>query len=357
MKRLGNLLKKDISLGIKDVWILLEVGFSVVVAALLLFVIPESIERETAAYIYDETGIVETFVMDFVARTGAEPGDTFVASRAAVIDGMRDDRAAVGLLIAHQEAGGDYRVELLTQPYTTRAVVEYIETDLADLMSILKPPNGAYPGDVYDYVRVTSLQEGLRDDLPFNQRLLPPVILYMVGLVGLFAMVSLVSQERADATLRAYKVSPASIWTFVTSKHLTLLGVAIVTFSVLYLPLMGVAGYLPSLLLILLTVLIGSAIGLMLGGVYDNPIGAMAWIFPIMILWSLPMVSLLSPRFSPGWLRVLPSYHTLFGMDAAMFPDNNTQVIWESALILAIVAVVLVLVSGAFYQRQTRKEA
>ena len=40
MRRILSLFRKDVLLGIKDVFILLEVGFAVVVSALLLAVIP-----------------------------------------------------------------------------------------------------------------------------------------------------------------------------------------------------------------------------------------------------------------------------------------------------------------------------
>jgi hypothetical protein len=46
MKKLGNLLRKDIVLGIKDVFLLLEIVFSVIFMLVLLFLIPEEIRTE-----------------------------------------------------------------------------------------------------------------------------------------------------------------------------------------------------------------------------------------------------------------------------------------------------------------------
>lgn len=358
MKRIGNLFKKDIILGIKDVFILLELGFAVFIVLLLLFVIPENIEKDKTAYIYDATTLVKNFVHSTAESAEAQvrKGSHYVDSREEVIKGMEEDELAIGLIITEKK-NGTYRVEFLTQPYTKNSIVQYVEVEMEDLMSILKPPGGIYPPDVYKSVKVSSLQQGLRDELPFNLRLLPTILMYMVGILGLFAMVSLIGQERSDATIRALRVSPASMWEFLISKHLLLLATGFATFSILYLPMMGFGGYPEALLLIILTILMGSSIGVILGGLFDSPIGAILWVLLLMIVLSLPAISLFSPSFSPQWLKLIPSYHTLFGLDAVMFPDNNRHIIWQGVSILAVIDVILFAFSGLIFNKLIRKEA
>lgn len=358
MKRIGNLFKKDIILGIKDVFILLELGFAVFIILLLLFVIPENIEKDKTAYIYDATTLVKNFVHSTAESAEAQrrKGSHYVGSREEVIKGMEEDELAVGLIITEKK-NGTYRVEFLTQPYTKNSIVQDVEVEMEDLMSILKPPGGVYPPDVYKSVKVSSLQQGLRDELPFNLRLLPTILMYMVGILGLFAMVSLIGQERSDATIRALRVSPASMWEFLISKHLLLLATGFATFSILYLPMMGFGGYPEALLLIILTILMGSSIGVILGGLFDSPIGAILWVLLLMTVLSLPAISLFSPSFSPQWLKLIPSYHTLFGLDAVMFPDNNRHIIWQGVSILAVIDVALFALSGLIFNKLIRKEA
>jgi len=355
MKRIGNLFKKDLLLGIKDVFILLELAFSLVIMLLLVFIIPEDIATTGLVYIYDSTGIVENFVKTYAADEASQMGEFYVHSRDEVIAGMVKDKNAVGLLIS-ENAAGTYDVQLYTQPYTIEMIPKYINVDIEDLLSMLKPPAGVYPPDVYNSIRITSLQWGLRDELPFNQRLLPPVLLMMVGMIGLFAMISLVSQERSEGTIRAYKVTPARLWEFLLSKHLVLLVTSLATFSILYIPLMGLSGYPEALLIIMLTVLMGSSIGVILGAIYDNPMAGILWVLLLLIVLSLPAISLFSPIFSPDWLKIIPSYHTLFGLDAVMFPDNNRHIFWESAGILAVINVIFVPLSGLIFSRCVRKE-
>ncbi len=356
MSRIGNLFKKDVLLGIKDVWVILEIVFAVVIMLMLLFVLPEDIERDTMIYIHDSTGIVQKFVDKFAEDFELE-SEMYVDSREEIIAGMQKNKSAMGLIISKGE-NTLYRTELLIQPYTTDAMMKYIEADMEDLLSILHPPFGAYPPDVYKSVKITSLQEGLRDELPFNKRLLPPVLLMMVGITGLFIMLAMIGQERSDATIRAFRITPASMWHFLLSKHLMLLAVSCITFSIMYIPIMGgFSGYFPALLIILLTVIMGSSIGVILGAYFDNPMSSIGWVLLLMMVISLPAISLFAPIFSPDWLKFIPSYHTLFGLDAAMFPDNNSHIIWRGAGILAAVGGVLFVLSGLIFSKRMRKES
>ena len=280
MNRIGNLFKKDLILGIKDIFVFLEVGFAIVILFLLLFLIPEDIKKDALIYIYDETKIVENLITASVGLEDMEKkkGEYYVSSREEIIEGMLEEKSAMGLIIT-QNNNGTYNTELLTQPYTTDAMVQYIEIDMEDLFAIITPPYDFYPNRVLDSVRIEALQWGLRDDLPFNKRLLPAILLMMVGVLGLFVMMSLIGQERVEATIRAFRISPAGMWEFLLSKHLLLLAIGFTTFSIIYLPMMGFGGYLPALLIILLTIILGSSIGVILGGLFDTPMAAMLWVF------------------------------------------------------------------------------
>ena len=358
MNRIGNLFKKDLILGIKDIFVLLEIGFAIVVLILLLFLIPEDIKKDALIYIYDETRVVENFIVDSVGLEDMEKqkAEYYVDSREEIVEGMIEEKSAIGMIVAQNDSG-TYNVELLTQPYTKEAIAQYIEIDMEDLLALIPPPYDFYPKGVLNSVRVEALQRGLRDDIPFNQRLLPVILLMMVGVLGLFIMISLIGQERVEATIRAFRISPAGLWEFLLSKHLLLLALGFTTFSIIYLPMMGFGGYPQALLIILLTIVLGSSIGVILGGIFDTPMASMLFVLLIILVLGLPVISLFSPAFSPAWLKIIPSYHTLFGLDAAMFPDNNSHIIWQSAAVLAGLDVVLLAFSAWLFGRLIGKEA
>ncbi len=345
-------------LGIKDVFVILEIVFAVVIMLMLLFVFPKDIEKEAMVYIYDETGLVQNIIDQYSEDMEMDFDlDMFVDNREDMIAGITKNKNAMGVIISY----GDetlYKTEMLIQPYTTDAMMKFVETEMEDMLSMLHPPFGTYPLDVYNSVRITSLQEGLRDELPFNKRMLPPILMIMVGVMGLFAMVSLIGQERSDATIRAFRVTPTGMWGFLLSKHLMLLAVSCITFSILYLPVMGTfEGYLASLVLILLTVIFGSTLGIILGTYMESPMSSIGFVILLMLILSLPAISLFAPVFSPAWMKFIPSYYTLFGLDAAMFPDNNSHIVWQSVAILGTIDAVLVILSAWVFSIRIRKES
>ena len=128
------------------------------IVILLVFIIPEDIKREATVFIYDETKVVENFVAQAVGLEDAEHrmGEYYVDSREAIIEGMTEKKAAIGLIVS-DSSDGKYDVELLTQPYTTDAIVRYIEIDLEDLLALISPPYDFYPAEVRESVLAAGL--------------------------------------------------------------------------------------------------------------------------------------------------------------------------------------------------------
>ena len=158
-------------------------------------------------------------------------------------------------------------------------------------------------------------------------------------------------------TIRAYRLSPASLPLFITSKHIMILLVSIATFSILYLPLMGTGGYLKSLAVMLLTVAVMSSIGIILASFYKTPMEAIGWVFILMLVLALPAISILNPVFTPDWLKLVPSFYTFFGIDAAMFPGHKEEIYRSSIIIISLMAAVTVPLSAWIFSRKIGKEA
>ncbi len=356
MNRLAAIFKKDVILGVKDVFLLLEVSFAIIFVLVLLFIVPEDVRTTGMAYIYDTTHVVEDFVTEYVPDIEDSEGEYYVESREALIEGMVEDVNSIGLIITNG-VEDTYGVELLTQPYTKEGVIDFVEVDLEDLLSIIAPPYGIYPEDVYASVRLEARQRGTDEIIPFNKSILPTFLIFNVGLIGLFALVSIIGQERVDMTIRAFRLTPTSLNYFLASKYLLMLCLGLVTFTIIYIPMMGFSGYLLSLLIMMITVLVMSSIGIILASFYKGPMEAMGWVFIIMTLLTLPVVSQLNPVFSPAWLKLFPTYYTIFALDAAMFPSDNGMVIWQGIAVLAPLMVILILFSGWIFNRKIRKEA
>lgn len=353
MSRLGSLYKKDMILGFKDVWILLELGASVLISAMLIFVVPKEINRDSSLFIQDETGIFQKMTEQLGDKE--ESSQVFVDSRKEVVNGVEKNKTALGMIISSVDSG-KYHVEMLTQPYSSDAIVDFFEVQMKDVFTMLAGPKSGYSPEILQKVEVKVMDDRVYEEVPFNKRLIPLVLMFIIGFMGLFTMISLIGQERTDQTIRAYKVTPASLGMLLTSKNLLLLTVGLITFSIMYLSNVGFSGYPQALLIIVPTILIGSALGVILGSFFDNPMAAIGWVLLFMILFGLPGVSLFAPVFSPEWMKFLPTYYTIFGLDAAIFPDGYSNTLWSSVGILSATAAVLIPLSGWIFTRKMRKE-
>ncbi len=356
MNRFLSMLRKDMVLGVKDIFVLMEIGFAVFMVLLLVFVVPEEIDNESTVFIYDATGMIEqaAATLELDESQSQAFGDFLVDSREAVVEGMVDNRSALGVVMG-MTPDGRMQVELLRQPYTPQGLVDYIEIEIADLFSMMAPGQMGYPTEVSQRVEVTALDGVGRGEVPFNQRLLPIVLFFMVGVIGLFSMISLIGQEREEQTLHAYRVSPAGLWSFYGSKQVMLLLVGIVTFSIIYIPMMGLAGYGQALLIMVLTIIVGSSLGAIIGSFFADPMSAIGWVFLALMILGLPSVSILAPVFSPWFMRLIPSYYSLFGVDAAMFAESS-RIVWESAAYLAAFGIVLYPLAGLIFTNRVRGE-
>ena len=358
MKRLLSMIRKDFILGFKDLFIILEIVMAIFMVLFFLFIVPEEIDVESKMYIYDSTGLFSHITQSLPKDDDGKlkkSAKSFVNSRQEVIDGIIKTKSAVGLVLKKGETTA-FSVEMLKQPYTPKWLEEYLEIYINDLFSLLNPQLDAYSKSTLSKVSTKTLQENSRAEIPFNKSLLPPLYMMLCGIIGMFTMISLVGQERTDLTIRAFIVSPGKIGEFILSKHIIILFTGLLSFSIMYIPLMGIKTYPVALLIIFLTILIGSSIGILLASFFNNPMAAMIWVLLFMIIFSLPSVSLFMPGFSPLWLRVIPSFYTIFGLDAVMFSNDSTNIVKESLLVLSSMAFFSIIISSFIFTYKMGKE-
>ena len=143
MSKLSNLYKKDIILGFKDVWILLEFGAAILITAMLMFIVPKEIKRESSIFIQDNTGVFKHMVDQMGGEESEKGGQLFVESREELIEGMRKNKTAFGMIISPRD-NNKFHIELMTQPYSSDAVVEFLEVRMTDVFSMIAVPGGSY---------------------------------------------------------------------------------------------------------------------------------------------------------------------------------------------------------------------
>lgn len=171
------------------------------------------------------------------------------------------------------------------------------------------------------------------EPVPANLTGIPVFIAFEVAILGFLLIAVFVFQEKQEGTIRAYRVSPGTISTYILSKVLIFTLVSLVYGLVIVL-----AGWTlkPDWLRVLGLTLITSGMMTLLGLGFSSWFSNLSgWFFPglaMLVLNILPIFSYLYPAFDPGWIRWIPSYGILFALEESLFWPQHTQAFQEALM-------------------------
>jgi hypothetical protein len=156
--------------------------------------------------------------------------------------------------------------------------------------------------------------------IAFNLKIIPIVIVFEVVLLGFFIAAVMMFQEKQEATLLAYRVTPSGALTYILSKNTLFLLLSIAYGVPILLVGFGLAANYPlALLLIILSSSLMTMLSLAIAVFFRN---LSEWFFPgvaVLIINSLPMLSYSLPSFAPTWMTWIPSYPAVFSVREVLF--------------------------------------
>ncbi|MEA5038367.1 MAG: ABC transporter permease [Clostridiaceae bacterium] len=181
--------------------------------------------------------------------------------------------------------------------------------------AIMQSLSGVLPVDI----PVTRLRESA-EAVPFHLRHAPVFICFEALITGFILGGALMLAEKEEGTVNALRIAPMGVFRYLISKTL-LFGLIGTLYSVLICCL--TVGFKISWLPFLLLAFFGTTVFTLVGLAYTTFFRDMSgWFFSTALLLSINMLPLISfelPSFSPGWIRVIPSYPLLFAFNAVMF--------------------------------------
>jgi hypothetical protein len=155
---------------------------------------------------------------------------------------------------------------------------------------------------------------------PFGQQLL--TVLYTVDLclLGFLFGSVMILQDKQQATIRYFRVSPGSPLAYMAAKLGVNLALSLLNFAILTAFVAPRA--LANLGLLVLVMLISAGMTALGMGLSVFLRSVSQWLFPaiaLSTLLTLPTYLLLAPNPALDWTWWLPTYHMLFGSDALLF--------------------------------------
>lgn len=325
MKRFTSLFVQDLLLAYRSGHVLITAILLAGMLALVLF-LPRQIEVHNEL-VYDATpgGVLAAYL------SGRGVGEDVVyRDEAAFHQALEDQPTKVGVVFSGGLAAPAF--EIITHSAVAEANLGLLRASLDRAILELR-------GQAQDRLPVEFLRP-VSGPLPFNVKLIPVVLVFEVVLLGFFIAAVMMFQEKQEATLRAYRVTPSGALNYIFSKN-----ALFILLSIAYgLPILWVGSlvglglavdYGLMLLLIVLSSSLMTMASLAIAVFFRN---LSEWFFAgvaVLMVNSLPMLSYAMPAFAPAWLTWVPSYPAVFAARDVLFHGAGLAQIQPTLLYLA----------------------
>jgi hypothetical protein len=266
---------------------------------------------------------------------------TFYDTKEEIVLAMEDDYNSLGLIIDNDN--GEINLELITQGYENEDIINMAIVDIQSYLGKI---------DFDDSSKVTILRKGSSlENIPLNLNIVPLAIMLESALMGLFLISVMLILEKDHKTIKAFVTTPTDVNLLLGAKLVTMLlysflsAVLIVVFTV------GInVNWLNILILICLTSIWSSCLGLTIANVYKSLTSAMMPLIIISLLLGAPVVSYFAPMFAPSYLKVMPTYSLMLGLREALFV-SGTNTMFIKATQFSIILVVIFALSTLLTKR------
>ena len=280
----------------------------------------------TTTYDFDDEKIVELETIEMLDSSTGELDETvyYVETEADMIR----------LAYSESEMG----VTVAMNPYgkvSNKYYLQGYETDrLKSLLYILQNESRDVVNAKKDKQVVRTLE--VTETLNNRENLVPIFIAYIGSLMGFFIVMAYIFYDKAEGVIRAFAVTPSSIWKYLISKVFVLLTTVVVSSSIITIPVMGgQPNYLLFYIFLIITTFAIASLGLLVASFFDSIAKSFGVMYAIMISLMIPAFSYFIPSFDPIWLRFFPSYPLLQGFKEILLNGDAGYVLTYSLAFLA----------------------
>jgi len=298
----------------------------------------------TTTYDFDDEKIVELETIEMLDSSTGELDETvyYVETEADMIR----------LAYSESEMG----VTVAMNPYgkvSNKYYLQGYETDrLKSLLYILQNESRDVVNAKKDKQVVRTLE--VMETLNNRENWVPVIIAYMGSLMGFFIVMAYIFYDKAEGVIRAFAVTPSSIWKYLISKVFVLLTTVVVSSSIITIPVMGgQPNYLLFYIFLIITTFSVASLGLLVASFFDSISKAFGVMYAIMISLMIPAFSYYIPSFDPLWLRFIPTYPLLQGFKEILLNGDAGYVLTYSLVFLVGGLVLFVLADIRFKKTLT----
>ncbi|MFC1920534.1 ABC transporter permease [Chloroflexota bacterium] len=294
---------------------------------------------ETKAYDFNDGKIIEIETIEMLdSSTGKLKETVYYVDTEEDMIRLSYNESEIGATVT-MNAYGEISYNYYLQGY---------ETDrLESLLYIINNESPGVVNERKDRQVVRTL--GIAEPLNNRENLVPVFLAYAGSLMGFFIVMAYIFYDKAEGVIRAFAVTPSSMWKYLVSKIFVIITTIVVSSSIITIPVMGwQPNYLLFYVFLVITTFAVASLGLLVASYFDTISKAFGVLYAIMFALMVPVFSYYIPSFNPLWLRFFPTYPLLQGFKEILLNGNAGYVLTYSLIFLAGGLVLFVLANSRF---------
>ncbi|MEQ8672498.1 MAG: ABC transporter permease [Aggregatilineales bacterium] len=342
------LVQKDIKLFFRNQFFALITGLSLVIYIALYFVLPDSVNQSLSFALYtDASDMSEVFNGNGLEAVSFDSQEALIA---AVENGDYSSGLVLpSAMVDSRTQGEQITLQVYYAPDTTTEEREAINSVFSAKASGLVAPD-------VTTARINRVTEVLgrftEAPIPLRDRMVPTLVL-LIFTVEVMGMATLIVEEIEHGTARAVLITPLGLPQFFTSKALMGIGLAFVQVFIV----VAITGNLAtSPLIMIATLLVGSllitGIGFLIASVARDMMSVMAWGMLILVVLTLPAITIILPTIGAGWIDLIPTYFLVDTLHQTMNFGASWVDVTSNLLILLITGGIAILLGSVLLRRR-----
>jgi len=197
--------------------------------------------------------------------------------------------------------------------------------------------------DIEERMNQQTIREiGGTERLNSRESVIPVYIAFSGALMGFFIIMSYVFLDKSEGVIKAFAVTPSSVWSYLLSKTFVILTTVLISSSIVVIPIMKLKpNYLLFYLFLGVSSFAFSSLGLLVASFFDSISKAFGVLYLIMIAFMLPAFSYYISSFDPFWMQFLPTYPILEGFKGIMKGEADVSYVLLYSLVFFLGGVIL----------------
>lgn len=185
-----------------------------------------------------------------------------------------------------------------------------------------------------------------------RESVVPVFIAFSGALMGFFIIMSYVFLDKSQGVIKAFAVTPSSIWSYLFSKTLVILTTVIISSTIVVIPIMKLKpNYLLFYVFLIASSFMFSSLGLLVASFFDTISKAFGVLYLIMIGFMMPAFSYYISSFDPLWIRILPTYPLLEGFKGIMRGDADVTYVLTYTGVFIVAGMILLALSNVRFKK------